>query len=91
MIVRWTTPAANDLERIARYIRKDNAEAAIEVAKALFDAADSLNRFPRRGRVGVIDGTRELVFPGWPYILVYEVTDNAVNILHIRHGSRKSP
>ena len=91
MLIRWTTPAANDLEYIAAYIRKDNPDAAVRVAKTLFDAANSLKDFPRRGRLGLSEGSRELVFPGWPYILVYEVTDASVNILRIRHGARKQP
>jgi plasmid stabilization system protein ParE len=33
--------------------------------------------------VGRIPGTRELVVPGLPYIVLYEVADTAVQILHI--------
>jgi plasmid stabilization system protein ParE len=38
MQVRWTAPAARDLQEIARYIRKDNPSAARTVAKTIFDA-----------------------------------------------------
>ena len=61
------------------------------MAKAFFDAANSLDRMPARGRVGRIPGTRELVVPGLPYIVHYEVADTAVQILHIFHGARNSP
>jgi toxin ParE1/3/4 len=91
MKVRWTQPAAEDLRQITRYIRKDNPTAARHVAKTIFDAANDLNTFPRLGRVGRITGTRELVFPGWPYILVYEVSEHAVEILHIFHGAQDWP
>jgi len=83
MQVRWTTPAAQDLEDIALYIQRDSDAAAQAVAKALFDAANSLELLPSRGRVGRIPGTRELVVPGLPYIVLYEVADTAVQILHI--------
>jgi len=46
MIVRWTSPAAEDLRRIARYIRKDSAVAARHVALTLFESANGLNVFP---------------------------------------------
>jgi addiction module RelE/StbE family toxin len=88
MQVRWTTPAAQDLQEIARFIRKDSPSAARAVAKSLFDAANSLDSFPLRGREGRIVGTRELVVPGLPYIVVYQVTTTAIQVLHIYHGAR---
>jgi toxin ParE1/3/4 len=88
MQVRWTTPAAQDLEDITLYIQKDSEAAARSVAKALFDAANSLNFLPSRGRIGRIPGTRELVVPGLPYIILYEVADTAIQIFHIYHGAR---
>jgi toxin ParE1/3/4 len=72
MLVRWTAPAAEDLKRITRHIRKDNPTAARSVAKTIFDAGNSLDTLAQRGREGRIAGTREMVFPGWPYILVYQ-------------------
>ena len=86
--VRWTTPAGNDLLEITRFIRKDNPSAAISVAQTLFDAANSLDTFPTRGRLGKIRGTRELVISGLPYIIVYQIEMDAIQILHIYHGAR---
>ena len=91
MQVRWTSPAAQDLEDITLYIQRDRESAARAVAKAVFDAANSLDVMPSRGRVGRIPGTRELVVPGLPYIVLYEVADMAVQILHIYHGARNWP
>jgi addiction module RelE/StbE family toxin len=86
--VRWTAPAAKDLQEITRYIRRDSPSAARAVAKALFDAANALDLFPLRGREARVAGTRELVVPGLPYIVVYQVTGAAIQILHIYHGAR---
>jgi len=91
MQVRWTTPAAQDLEEITLYIQRDSESAALAVAKTLFDAANSLELLPSRGRVGRAPGTRELVVPGLPYIVVYKVTKTAIQILHIYHGARNWP
>jgi len=89
--VRWTTPAAQDLEEITLYIRKDSESSALAVAKTLFDAANSLDLLQSRGRVGRIPGTRELVVSGLPYIVVYQVTRAAIQILHNNHGARNWP
>jgi plasmid stabilization system protein ParE len=91
MQVRWTAPAAQDLEDITLYIQRDSESAARDVAKVLFDAANSLDLLPSRGRVGRIPRTRELVVPGLPYIVLYEIADTAVQILHIYHGARNWP
>jgi toxin ParE1/3/4 len=91
MQVRWTTPAAQDLADITLYIQQDKESAALAVAKTLFDAANSLDFQPSRGRVGRIPGTRELVVSGLPYIVVYQVTKIAIEILHIYHGAQNWP
>jgi addiction module RelE/StbE family toxin len=88
MQVRWTSPATQDLEDIVFYIQKDSEDSARTVARTLYDAANSLDFLPSRGRAGRIIGTRELVIPGLPYIIVYEVMDTAVQIHHIYHGAR---
>lgn len=88
-LVRWTTSAAEDLREITRYIRGDSPTAARAVAKALFDAANSLDTASNRGRKGRIPSTRELIVAGLPYIIVYEVEESAVQILHIYHAARK--
>ena len=91
MRFRWTTPAAEDLYKIVEHIQKDNPAAAVEVANILFDGCGTLTKFPRRGRKGRIEGTRELVLPNLPYIVVYKVHDEILEILRIYHGAQDWP
>jgi toxin ParE1/3/4 len=91
MRVRWTTPAAQDLYNIVRRIQQDNTEAAAKVAKTLLDGCDGLGNFPRRGRKGRIQGTRELVFPDLPNIAVYRIQDQSLEILRLYHGAQDWP
>jgi addiction module RelE/StbE family toxin len=91
MRVRWTTNAANDLSRMVERIRAESPEAALHVARTLYNGVAELGKFPRRGRVGLVENTRELVFPPWPYIVVYEVTGDQVELLRVRHASRNWP
>jgi toxin ParE1/3/4 len=86
--VRWTEPAAQDLEHISEYIQNDRPAAAATVVKTLFEAANSLNSLPARGRIGKVPGTRELVVPGLPYIIVYRLTGTMVQVLRIYHGAQ---
>jgi len=91
MRVRWTTKAADDLVRIVGRIREDNPAAAQRTAETIYSAVAELRQFPQRGRIGLAQGTRELVFPSWPYIAVYEIIEDRVNVLRIRHASQDWP
>ncbi|MGA3078270.1 MAG: type II toxin-antitoxin system RelE/ParE family toxin [Bryobacteraceae bacterium] len=51
----------------------------------------SLTQFPRRGRPGRSPGTRELVFTGLPFLSVYRVGDDLVEVDRILHGAQRWP
>jgi addiction module RelE/StbE family toxin len=86
MQVRWTSLATEDLQRITLRILRDNPTAARRIAKLLYDGANSLNTLHDRGRVGRIIGARELVSA--PFIIVYRVEAEAVEILRIYHTAQ---
>lgn len=88
MSVIWQAAARADVVRIVGYIAEENPIAARKIARELILAGDSLAVFPRRGRIGRIPGTRELVTVA-PYVIVYDV-DSAgdVEILSIWHGAQ---
>jgi toxin ParE1/3/4 len=91
MEVRWSPEAAADFTTIVRYIRQDNPSAALRVARAIYNAIAQLNTFPNRGRPGKIDGTRELPLTSLPFVVVYRVTENAVEIVRLLHGAQRWP
>ena len=91
MEVRWSPEAADDLEQIIGYIRRDKPEIARRVASMILDAVDALHLSPNRGRIGRIDGTRELVLPGLPWIAVYRIREDAVEVVRIYHGAQNWP
>jgi len=91
MRLRWTTPAVDDLTRIVQRIQEDNPVAAAKVAVTLYDGCGNLQKFPRSGRKGRMKGTRELVFPGLPYIVIYKVEDEVVEVVRIYHGAQDWP
>jgi toxin ParE1/3/4 len=91
MQVRWSTAASQDLFQIIEYIRRENAPAAQRVAKAIYDNISSLSLFPHRGRVGRVEGTRELPVPSLPFLVIYRVTHEAIEIAGVIHGAQRWP
>ena len=51
--------------------------------------ARSLKRFPRRGRIGQVENTRELAAAPLPYIIGYAVDSEFVHILRVIHGAEE--
>lgn len=91
MHIRWSTEAAEDLERIGLYIRERNPAAARRVVKTIYDGIAALKSFPERGRIGRVEGSRELLFPSLPYIAVYRVIGQTVEVSRIYHGAQDWP
>ena len=88
MRIRWTPTAASDLEHIRNYLRDHYPNLAQATVRKLYEAIRSLRRFPQRGRMGREEGTRELVCAPLPHIVAYRVREQAIEILHIFHGSQ---
>jgi toxin ParE1/3/4 len=91
MRIRWSPAATEDLFRIAEYIAKENAPAAQRVSNTIYENVGVLNSFPNRGRRGRIEGTREMPVPSLPFIVVYRVIEEAVEIARIIHGAQRWP
>lgn len=91
MKVVWTEPARQDLRQIFEYIAEDSPKAASKLLSIIQERAVLLQDNPHMGRMGRVDGTRELVIAGTMYILPYRVKDNQVQILAVFHGARQWP
>jgi toxin ParE1/3/4 len=91
MRVRWSLPAIHQLIAIRDYIASDNPAAANRVATDIMNAVDRLGTFPRMGRQGRNATFRELVISGWPYIVVYRIIDDVIDVSSVIHTSRQWP
>jgi plasmid stabilization system protein ParE len=76
------------LAHIVEYIRKDNPAAARRIAQTIYQNIAGLRKFPNIGRIGLAENTRELMFSPWPYIGVYEIINDQVQVLRIRHAAQ---
>ena len=56
----------------------------------ILESTEQLDRFPYIGRIGRAPGTYELVVPGLPYIVVYQVNadDDVLIVIGIFHGAQ---
>ena len=86
MRIRWTVPAADDLENIKSYLLRNHPHFA--ESTMLYQRIRALKALPHRGRHGHLAGTRELALTPLPYVVVYAVDGKAIQILHIYHRAQ---
>lgn len=91
MELRWTPSALQDLEEAGAYVMQDNPRAAVAMGKRVLEAVEYLPSHPALGRPGRLRGTRELVVSGTPFIVIYRVRVDLVQVLRVLHHARKWP
>ena len=87
-----TEPARDDLREIVAFIAQDNPHAAVTFRDHLIAEAETLIRFPYRGRIMYRRGNvRKLVCR--PYLILYRIGESqrTVEILRFWHGVRGTP
>jgi len=89
--LRWTDGAVENLQSAHDYLEAENPKAASDVINHVVSAVERLERFPQMGRVGRVEGTRELVVTGAPFIVAYRLKGESVQILAVLHAARKWP
>jgi toxin ParE1/3/4 len=88
MRVRWTVPAADDVENIKAYLDANYPHFAEPTVRTIYQRIRALKAAPHQGRPGHRRGTRELPLSPLPYIVVYAIKSDAVEVLHIYHGTQ---
>jgi toxin ParE1/3/4 len=91
MRIAWTRRATLDLYQVREFLRGVNPAAAERVGERLQSSVAGLARFPESGRAGKVSGARELVMPSLPYLIIYRVRGDRVQILRILHSKQKWP
>jgi len=89
--IRWTIRAVRRLDSVGAHIARDDPAAAARVVARIVCGVELLGEQPAIGRVGRIEGTRELVFADIPYIVPYRVKPTSVEILTVIHTAQKWP
>lgn len=89
MKLRWLRSASASLRLHVSFIATENPRAAAAVRHRIRAAVLRLAEFPESGRPGQVAGTRELVVPGLPYLVVYGVGQESVEVLRVFHTSQE--
>jgi plasmid stabilization system protein ParE len=91
MIVRWTAGALADLISIENYQRLHWPESRAPFEQRLTAIERRIADFPLSApKVAQRSGVRVVAFLDFPYRLFYSADSNGINILAIRHTSRRT-
>jgi toxin ParE1/3/4 len=88
MKLRYKARALRDLEGIHEYISEFDPEAAKAVVRRIQRSISRLSILPMSARPS-IKGTRLLVVPGLPYVVVHRIGEDIVDIIAILHSARR--
>ncbi len=92
MHVRFQDTAESDLDSVRQFLGPRDPRALERILTAIFTVAEQLESFPLLGRVGEVEGTRELTVPRTPFRLVYVLEDPYfVDVIRVLHGKLRYP
>ena len=91
MILRWVPIAIIERYDQLDYIALDDPLAAISQDEEIEQQTNLLTTQPKMGRIGRTKGTRELVISRTPFIAVYRIEGERIEILRFLHGAQKWP
>jgi len=91
MKLKWTRLSLQDMQNLYEYIADDNIRAAKKIISRIREAADKLKIYPHMGKAGRVSNTRELVIAATPYIIVYIIDGESIQIVSVIHGARRWP
>ena len=91
MKVFWLPRGIADRDTQLEFVAQDNPRAAVEQGDRIARLVAKLPQNPEMGRGGRVQGTRELVVPRTPFILVYRVKGQRLEVLRVLHGAQQWP
>jgi toxin ParE1/3/4 len=87
----WLIEAENHRDAAIEYIALDSLSAALNQLDEIATQTSRLAEHPMLGRSGRVNGTRELVINRTPFLVIYRIHTETVQILEFLHGSQKWP
>jgi toxin ParE1/3/4 len=86
--VRYTLPAAADLDDLLRYIADRSPKGARNVQARIRAVEQMLARHPKAGLPTRFSWLRRMTTSPYPFLIFYEPADGEIIIHAIRHGAR---
>ncbi|MDO8414221.1 MAG: type II toxin-antitoxin system RelE/ParE family toxin [Gallionellaceae bacterium] len=91
MKLRYTVRARHDLTEIHDYVAQANPQAAKRLVSIIRKEAGILLHNPLLGRIGRVEGTRELTVGRYPFMIAYRIEAGEIHILTVVHTARLWP
>ena len=88
MKLRLTTRAYNDLDALATYLEQESPSAARRVIERIEATLRLLQTAPLIGRRSARPGTHEFPVRGLPFLVVYRIAVDTIEVLTIFHTSQ---
>jgi len=88
MRLRYTLPALADLEGILDHVAERSPQSANKIAERIGTITTKLCDRPHMGRRTEDLTIRRLNARPYPYLIFYEIGDDEIVILAVRHGAR---
>jgi toxin ParE1/3/4 len=89
--IRWLPQAqSNRLEQL-EFIAQDNPLAAINQDEEIERQINMLLAHPQMGRPGRVAGTRELVISGTPFVVIYRLQGQSIEVIRLLHSAQQWP
>jgi toxin ParE1/3/4 len=89
--IRWLPRGLRTRNAQLNYIAERNPAAAVRLGEAIRSAVAMLADHPQMGRVGRVNGTRELVISRTPYVVIYRIANQEARIVHVLHTAQRWP
>ncbi len=92
MIVRYSPRATRDLEAIREYLEKRSPRGAFNALTAIYAAVEFVRRHPVAAQLTNVPEVRAKIVHRYRFKIFYRIveTDNAIEIVHVRHTSRRA-
>ena len=91
MKVFWSAASVRHLREVVEYIQSESAAGAATIRRRILETVWRVGQLPYSGRTGRVEEMREAVVPRTAYIVVYQISAQAVEIVGIWHAARLWP
>lgn len=89
MHVTWADSAQRDLDAALAYLQQESPRGARRVSERIFQAVGLLERFPEIAPASRHRGLRQMVVPRTPYLVIYRIEGDRVEVRAIVHASQR--
>lgn len=89
MRIAWADSARRDFENAIAFLQERSPAGARRIGERILDVVSLLERFPEIAPLSRHRGLRQLVVPRTPYLVIYRVEKDRVEIRAIIHAKQR--